>query len=177
VRPKVWRNFFVPSDISLEELNGVFLDVMGWEGCHLCACRVNGRRLINSGEDFENRPLLPFPGPGEDTALATIRLDRLGLAKGSTFTREYGFGDGWEHKLSLLDTNFQPKRPGQRYGCLKGKRRGPPEDCGGPWGYETLLEAIADPSHPRRGELLEWAGADFAPEFFSAKDVTDIMQP
>ena len=29
--------------------------------------------------------------------------------------------------------------------CVKAKRAGPPEDCGGMWGYEAVLEAIQDP--------------------------------
>jgi len=32
----------------------------------------------------------------------------------------------------------------------------PPEDCGGPWGYASLLAAIADPEGAGDNELLEW---------------------
>jgi len=54
-------------------------------------------------------------------------------------------------------------------GSTAGERQGPPEDCGGPLGYQELLEAIADRQHPRDRELQEnlWEGFDsgeFAPE-------------
>lgn len=42
--------------------------------------------------------------------------------------------------------------------------RCPPEDCGGPFGYAELLEAITDPKHKRHAELIEWIGDDFDPE-------------
>ena len=42
--------------------------------------------------------------------------------------------------------------------------RCPPEDCGGPWGYAELLEAIKDPTHERHAELTEWIGDDFDPD-------------
>lgn len=41
--------------------------------------------------------------------------------------------------------------------------RCPPEDCGGPWGYAELLEAIKDPAHESHAELTEWIGDDFDP--------------
>jgi hypothetical protein len=40
----------------------------------------------------------------------------------------------------------------------------PPEDCGGPWGYEELLKAIADRRHPEHDQLVAWAGKGFDPE-------------
>ncbi len=40
---------------------------------------------------------------------------------------------------------------------IEGARRGPPEDVGGPWGYNEFLEAIADPEHERHQELRDGA--------------------
>jgi Plasmid pRiA4b ORF-3-like protein len=54
--------------------------------------------------------------------------------------------------------------PGALYPCLiEVSGRCPPEDCGGPWGYAEMLEAIADPKHERHAELTEWIGDDFDP--------------
>ncbi|MER8577030.1 plasmid pRiA4b ORF-3 family protein [Mesorhizobium sp. M1409] len=34
----------------------------------------------------------------------------------------------------------------------------PPEDVGGPWGYQEFCEALTDPAHERHAELAEWWG-------------------
>ena len=50
--------------------------------------------------------------------------------------------------------------------------RCPPEDCGGPWGYAELIEAIKDPKHERHDELTEWIGDDFDPHADQAEWLT-----
>ncbi len=58
--------------------------------------------------------------------------------------------------------------------------RCPPEDCGGPWGYAEMLEAIKDPKHERHNELVEWIGDDFDPNADDADqliaDVADLAK-
>ncbi|MBW1708087.1 MAG: plasmid pRiA4b ORF-3 family protein, partial [Deltaproteobacteria bacterium] len=39
----------------------------------------------------------------------------------------------------------------------------------GVWGYENLLEIIADPNHEDYDTWIEWLGEDFDPEFFDAE--------
>ena len=56
--------------------------------------------------------------------------------------------------------------------CLAGARARPPEDCGGPYGYQELLEALREPHHERHAELAEWlsefsGGEGFDPERFN----------
>jgi hypothetical protein len=48
---------------------------------------------------------------------------------------------------------------------LGGEHAGPPEDCGGPYGYAEFLAALRNPRHPEHAEMREWAG-DFDPERF-----------
>jgi hypothetical protein len=58
---------------------------------------------------------------------------------------------------------------------VEGARACPPEDVGGVHGFAQYLEAIADLSHERHNELLEWSGP-FDPEAFDAKAVTRRMR-
>jgi len=52
-----------------------------------------------------------------------------------------------------------PPQPGVAYPtCLEGERASPPEDVGGIGGYAEYLEAMADPSHERHQEMLDWNG-------------------
>jgi hypothetical protein len=65
---------------------------------------------------------------------------------------------------------------GRKSWLFAGSERGgghcPPEDCGGPWGYAELLEAIKDPTHKRHDELTEWIGDDFDPDADDAEWLT-----
>lgn len=80
------------------------------------------------------------------------------------------FGDGWEHSL-LVEKILPAARPLRYPVCLAGKRRCPPEDCGGPWGYQDFLEAIGNPDHERHEEFVEWIGGGFDPEEFDIEHV------
>jgi Plasmid pRiA4b ORF-3-like protein len=40
-----------------------------------------------------------------------------------------------------------------------------------------LLDAIRDPQHPEREEMLEWLGEEFDPERFDADAVNAILAP
>ena len=170
-KPKIWREFYVPSDTTLHDLHELILRVMGWTGYHLYAFSIGGVEHINPEDDPGGRVLA---GDSRNTPLARTFLNRLGLGRGDSFTHEYDFGDGWEHKLKVLDTDCQPKTPGQRCGCYAGEGACPPEDCGGPWGYAELLAALADPSHPEHGEMTDWVEescGEFDPELCDLDEI------
>lgn len=68
-----------------------------------------------------------------------------------------------------------PADPQVRYPtCITGKRACPPEDCGGVWGYASLLETIQNPDHPEHEEMLEWVGGEFDSEAFD-RDAVNLM--
>jgi len=56
--------------------------------------------------------------------------------------------------------------------CVAGKRSCPPEDCGGPWGYQHLMAVLADPAHP---EQVEWVGEEFDPDAFVIETVDAML--
>lgn len=92
------------------------------------------------------------------------------MEPGTRADYEYDFGDGWEHEIVLEDVVDRVE--GQPYPkCLTGARACPPEDCGGIWGYEQLLETISDPSHEEYDSTLQWLGGSYDPEAFNAKRV------
>ena len=55
--------------------------------------------------------------------------------------------------------------------CMAGKRRCPPEDCGGVYGYEDLLRVLADPEDEEHESTLTWVGGSYDPEAFDPKKV------
>ncbi|GBE41974.1 plasmid pRiA4b ORF-3-like protein [bacterium BMS3Bbin10] len=79
---------------------------------------------------------------------------------GDAFSYEYDFGDSWIHEIRI--EKALPADPAVHYPrCLAGERACPPEDCGGPPGYEDLPAALQDPAHPRHEEICERVGSRY----------------
>jgi hypothetical protein len=67
---------------------------------------------------------------------------------------------------------IQPIEKGTHYPfCIDGKRACPPEDSGGTFGYEDLLEILKDPDHPEHEDKFEWLPGDFDAEKFDIEYV------
>jgi Plasmid pRiA4b ORF-3-like protein len=64
--------------------------------------------------------------------------------------------------------------------CVGGRRAAPPDDCGGIWGYQELIEVLADPAHPEHEERLEWLGltdaTQFTPDSFDLARVNERLR-
>jgi hypothetical protein len=74
------------------------------------------------------------------------------------------------HIVSLEE--IMPRQVRVKYPlCVDGERSCPPEDCGGPYGYENFLATIMDPGHEEHDSMLEWAGGEFHPEHFDCTEV------
>ncbi|MBK5250250.1 MAG: plasmid pRiA4b ORF-3 family protein [Actinomycetales bacterium] len=165
VRPPVWRRLQVASDTSLGDLHVILQAAMGWEDYHLHLFSIGGETYA------DDRVEGGWDGPPHDEDLA--RMDQV-TPVGARLRYEYDFGDRWEHDIVV--EKVLPPEPTVTYPrCLAGRRACPPEDCGGPWGYANLLEAIADPKHPAHEELLEWVGAEFDPEALDTAAVNALL--
>ncbi|MGA3024999.1 MAG: plasmid pRiA4b ORF-3 family protein [Bryobacteraceae bacterium] len=163
-RPPIWRRVLVPADLTLAQIHDVLQVAMGWEDCHLHEFRI-GRQRFGA------------PDPEEDSLdEGKVRLSDVLKRAGAKAEYTYDFGDGWEHSI-VVEKVLTPE-PGVAYPvCTAGKRRGPPEDCGGPYGYYELVEAVRDPKHERHEEMRDWVDDDFDPEAFSIDDVNQRLAP
>jgi hypothetical protein len=161
-KPPIWRRIQVPGDIRLDRLHTVLQIVMGWEDYHLHAFTIHGASYGQPDRELGH------------LNEARVRLSEVVDEEKTRFLYEYDFGDSWEHEL--LVEKILPPEPGVSYPrCIAGKRSGPPEDCGGIWGYADFVEAIRDPAHPEHDELLEWAGGEFDPEAFDLAAINDQL--
>jgi len=69
----------------------------------------------------------------------------------------YDLGDNWKHTITLIQiTDLTVDKPF----VTKGKGKCPPEDCGGVWGYERMLEAINNPKDPEHRDMRYWLGME-----------------
>jgi hypothetical protein len=164
VKPPIWRRIQVASSINLRRLHDVIQATMGWTQSHLYQFETDG-------------VLLGEPDPEYDLPVRRAKstpLRRVAPKVGATFTYEYDFGDGWEHRIVV--EKVLPPEPGVFYPrCLSGRRACPPEDVGGVWGYQEFLEAIRDPEHEEHDSMLEWVGGSFDPEAFDLQTVNQEL--
>ena len=154
VKPPVLRRIEVPIAIRLDDLHLVFQVAVGWENCHLFEFRVGD---TSWGIPDPDEVLPDDPLPAKNTTLAVL-LD----AAGTSFQYAYDFGDGWEHTVTL--EAIGPAAAETTYPRLvAAEGRCPPEDVGGPWGYDEYLKAIRNPRHKRHAEMVQWRGPGFDP--------------
>jgi Plasmid pRiA4b ORF-3-like protein len=163
VRPAVVRRVQVPGEISLAELHGVVQVAMGWTDSHLHEFEIDGARYGQPDPDGDSEA-------ADETRTVLFRL----VDVGGRMDYVYDFGDGWTHTLTVEKVNAP--EPGTRYPrCVSGQRACPPEDVGGPWGYDDFLATMADPSHPEHSQLREWAGGPFDPAAFDLDAVNEAL--
>ncbi|GAB6182801.1 plasmid pRiA4b ORF-3 family protein [Thermodesulfovibrio hydrogeniphilus] len=167
IKPPIWRRIQVPENYSFWDLHVAIQDAMGRTDTHLHMFlikdpKTGGAMKIGiSDNDFSFKPIL---------AGWKQKIKKLFSPYNIIATYIYDFGDNWHHQIKL--EKILPRKEGIKYPiCIAGKRACPPEDCGGPYGYLELLEAINDPNHERHEELLEWVGGIFDPEHFDPKEV------
>ena len=154
VEPKVVRRMEVPLSIRLDRLHAALQAALGWTNSHLWEFRTG-----ESGWGIPDRDWADGPG---DAAKATL-IDVLEDTGARKLTYLYDFGDGWEHTIKV--EYIVAPEPGTTYPRLvEAVGRCPPEDIGGPSGYEEFLAAIRDPGHERHAEITEWHNADFDPD-------------
>ena len=160
-KPPVWRRLLVPGETTLADLHRAIQAAMGWEDYHLHTFDIAGRQYGD-------------PGAVNDVADET-RVTLNGLIKSGVtrFAYTYDFGDNWDHAL-VIEKSLPAVEALSRPTCTAGRRKCPPEDCGGPWGYRELLDVLADPAHPEHAERREWLGEDFDPDNFHP-DSADAM--
>ncbi len=153
----VTRTVELPSDMFLDEMSDVVQAAYGWLGYHLHRF-ATGDPFAPGAEVY----LSPFEvDDGEDGLDARdVRLDELLALPGDTCRYAYDYGDGWEVELRLLDV-VAADADGPRVRCTTGEGAPPPEDSGGPGGYDDLVAERMTPD-----------GLPFDPDAFDPQGVT-----
>jgi hypothetical protein len=166
-KPLIWRRVLVSADVTLDDLHFILQATMGWDGSHLhvfeVAKNTYGSRF--PGEEIDD---------AEDEAL--VSLQQVAPAIKAKFKYEYDMGDSWLHDIvveKILEPDAKLKTPS----CAAGAGACPPEDCGGLWGYYSILDAIEDKKHPDHEEMQEWVGEDFDPDFFNIDEINKRLKP
>ncbi len=162
----------MPGDYTFWDLHVAIQSAFAWTDTHLHEFRPWSQRdgYPRFGmplEEFDDNP--PLPGWKHRVADVLTRAN-------PRIEYEYDFGDGWEHTVVLEE--ILEAAPGKKYPrCTAGERSAPPDDCGGPGGYESLLETLAYPEDPEHTSSHVWASRQkgrrgkFDPEAFDEQQV------
>lgn len=174
---KIWRELKVPSNMSMELLAKVLLMAMGWEDYHLHQfVQQNGKHHIyfKSTKDLKDEntfftPFLTRSYNADETPIGTVLSQ-----KGKRIRFEYDFGDSWEHEVWVKGIRDYAPEETPEVILVKGQGQCPPEDCGGVWGYNELLEICAKKRKTQEEkEQLEWYGIypkHYDPDYFDAEE-------
>lgn len=161
MQARIWRRFLLRTTCTFTHLHAAIQDSFGWQGYHLWEFRL---------PTWRGAPIAGLPG-GEAHGRATPDARKVKL--NSYFTGKqrvewceylYDFGDDWTHDVKLIAVHSEKESFKRR--LLGGERSGPPEDCGGPPGYERLVHYRStgeDPYGDDAAELGEWLG-DWQPD-------------
>ena len=176
-KPKIKRRFLVEDSISFQGLHRIIQVVMGWEDYHLYSFNV-GKAIIEAAPD--NRMYVDSMwnnfSPEQETRQAnTVRLSDYLNKEKMKFLYNYDFGDMWSHIINvekIIENDGNTLTPF----CLDGENSCPPEDCGGIYGYNDLLDILKNKKHPEYEEkIVDWLGEDFDPNLFDIKKVNSSL--
>jgi hypothetical protein len=160
-KPPIWRRLLVPGDITLNRLHHAFLVAFGWHGGHMYVFDTPYGLFGQADRELGHRS----DGP--------VTLEQIAPTPKDKFLYTYDFGDDWEHEV--LVEKATPADPAVGYPlCTGGRRAAPPDDCGGIWGYQELMDILADSAHPEHEDRLEWLGLTDARQF--TPDAFDLDQ-
>lgn len=166
IKPEIWRRIQVPDTYTFWDLHCAIQDVMEWSDSQL-------HEFVMNEKDSESIYIIALPDDEMIYDALNEREEKISdhiKKEKQEFEYLYDFEDGWEH-LVVLEKILPADNKKEYPVCLDGKRSSPPENSGGPWEYEDILEALKNKNHEEHGEVVSWLGKDYDPEDFEAADI------
>ncbi|TFF97609.1 MAG: plasmid pRiA4b ORF-3 family protein [Promethearchaeota archaeon] len=164
INPPVWRRVVLSSYTSFSKLHELIQEYFSWEGYHLHEFyfphpknprdRVRIMGIIEWDEDVD---MSYYHFLANNVRLCDV------LSKDQKRVYYlYDFGDNWIHLIQLekmypYDERFVGPL------CVGGKRAAPPEDSGGPYGFQENLKFLEKLNQESVEGILKWMGKDYDP--------------
>ena len=150
----IWRELKVPSNVELDFLGHLLIEIMGWENVHLF-------HFLHNKMFYSDQESVDMSFSGNTKLYSDYALSDLLKSEKNKMTFEYDFGDSWWHEISVVGIRPYKKGEKHRITFVDGQGACPPEDCGGVPGYERLLEmAKKKRKSAEEKEELDWYGID-----------------
>jgi hypothetical protein len=158
IHPMIWRRLWIPDNLKLSKLDRVIQAAFGWTNSHLHEFRI-------SGERYGMTEIESMDGDEELKSDKKFTLTKVLSDTVKEFEYEYDFGDCWRHRVVV--EGIMAATPYNDWPlCLAGENACPPEDIGGPGGFEDFVQSMADPEDDDHFENWNWHGGPFDPKGF-----------
>lgn len=169
IEPTIWRRIQVPTDYNFWDLHVAIQDAFGWQDSHLHHFEIKGKgkqSVTHIGiPDFDRFEEMQKVYPGWEIWVLAY-FNSLGVEAKYL----YDYGDGWSHNVKL--EGYIHREKGVSYPrCIDGALAGPPEDCGGVYGYTELVKTLADHNSKDYKELRAWVGKGWNASKFDRKKI------
>ena len=166
---KIWRRILIFSSLPLPDFHKVIQTTMGWENSHL-------HQFVENRTFYMPRmPDDPSWYDMNNVDYKDMKVSDLLINENDTTIYEYDFGDSWMHDI-ILEKKISNDPKIIFPTCLDGAMNCPPEDCGGIWRYEEVLEIIKNPGHEEYEEYMEWLGGEFDPKYFNKDEINKRLK-
>lgn len=157
IEPKIWRRVILPAGCTFNRLHEIIQSVTNFQDYHSFAFEIEGNFITNNGAILAEYKGRTYAG-GKVKSPTRMKIDNY-LEKHRKLVYEYDFGDSW-----LFDVELENVVDDYYFGyptILAGEGNAPPEDVGGPPGYEEFLTVYHDPAHPDYIHHYAWAEQQF----------------
>ncbi len=167
--PLIWRRIQVPGSMTLSRFHHVIQLCMGWTDSHLHQFMI-GRRSYGPANVGNHWSAI------KDLDESKFTLNELESDIRQRCMYTYDFGDSWEHEIRIESASAPGEKPLKHSVLLAGEHACPPEDIGGPPGYENFVETISDPENENYEEMRDWYSSDFNPDFFEIGQINKVLK-
>jgi hypothetical protein len=160
VTPLVWRRVLVSNQWTLAALHNWLQWIMGWMDTHAHQYQV-GDGIV--APEWWIHEIGDIVGEGlcRDERRVSVARVVAELGACGVFEYQYDMGDDWRLRIVIetLPAGLIEDIPLPL--CIAGENAGPPDDIGGPGGFQEFLAAISDRRHEQHTENIRWIGGAF----------------
>lgn len=172
--PVIWRTFDIEGSVKLRMLHLALQMIMGWRESHLHAFTDTDPHERGMPEQTRRWESPDFEDADEDALSEDDFTVGDVLQDGGPLWYEYDFGDGWIHRLDVIE-QFPTDAHLTTVILVDGANRGPFEDSGGVGGYAEKVEIAADPQHPEHASITDWIDTTVGPWARRAPAAFDLI--
>lgn len=145
--PSVWRRIIVPETFTFLQLSDAIQLAFGWSGDH---------EFMFAPKGYGSTPSIGITGNEDKDAEGLLLKDIFKKLK-QQYVYIYDFEDDWFHNMILENMSSEKITHAD---LIEGGGACPPEDCGGIFAYQELLDIVNNPADPEYAETREWLGME-----------------